>query len=45
MRNIEREKRDGREDARDTKFKKVSMIQSQKRRIRRGQKRREGMKR
>ena len=28
--------RDGREDARDTKFTKVSMIQSQKRRMRRG---------
>ena len=30
-----RDKKDGREDARDTKLKKVSMIQSQKRRIRR----------
>ena len=45
MKNIKREKRNERDDARDTNFKKVSMIQSQKRRIRRGQKRREGMKR
>ena len=45
MKNIKKEKRDERDNVRDTNFKKVSMIQSQKRKIRRGRKRRKGMKR